>query len=100
MTLAARSRPESTASYELTDIFLIPLKGKYQSPINIDTDEVEFDETLEKQPLTINYVPENTQTITNTGDTVKVDVDCRGSGNDHLHNDMRIFITIQYFRKI
>ncbi len=66
--------------YELTDIFLIPFEGLYQSPVNIDPDEVDFDEALEKNPPYIKYVPENTKTITNTGTAVEVQVDSSGSG--------------------
>ena len=53
--------------------------GSFQSPINIDPDSVSIDDTLEKHPLVARYVPENVNTITNTGSTVKVDYDSRGS---------------------
>ena len=53
--------------------------GNHQSPVDIDPDTAEIDDTLEKHPLVAKYIPENVNTITNTGTTIKIDYDCRDS---------------------
>ena len=46
--------------------------GRYQSPIDIKPEDAEEDNALRRYPLKISYDPRNTQTITNTGTSVKV----------------------------
>ena len=60
-------------------MFIFSSIGNHQSPVDIDADTAEIDDTLEKHPLVAKYIPENVNTITNTGTTIKVDYDCRDS---------------------
>ena len=54
--------------------------GKYPSPIVIRPEDAQLDAELARWRLQYLYVPENSKTATNTGTTVKINVDSRGSG--------------------
>jgi carbonic anhydrase len=54
-------------------------KGLHQSPINIKTDDAEFEASLRVRPLRIEYVPENSKKLTNNGHSVQVTIDGEGS---------------------
>jgi carbonic anhydrase len=61
-----------------------------QSPIDITQDKTQFDSTL-RNPLVINYIPDNVKKITNNGHSIKVSIDYHGSelsggplGNKHF----------------
>jgi carbonic anhydrase len=63
-------------------------KGLHQSPINIRSSDVTFDEALTKSALTINYVPANSRTILNNGHSVQIGIDGEGSlltGGPYVH---------------
>ena len=62
----------------------LPIIGKYQSPVDIDPEDAQLSDDLEKSSLVFKYVPENSKSLTNLGNTVKVMVDCRGSGRLHI----------------
>lgn len=53
--------------------------GHRQSPVNISRSSTTRGSTLQK-PLTMQYVPGNTKSLTNTGFCWRVDVNGEGSG--------------------
>lgn len=48
--------------------------GDAQSPVDIVTDDALYDRELEASPLRINYVPEDTFTAVNTGESFKINL--------------------------
>lgn len=48
--------------------------GRRQSPVDIATEAVEFDPSLEGQSITVNYKPEKHLHIVNTGSSVRADI--------------------------
>jgi len=82
------------SSIEMTDIECIAK----QSPINIVTQDIEMEPSLNKIPLQFYYKPENSQYILNTGTTIKISIDHHGSrltggplGDSNYHLDHIIF---------
>jgi len=54
-------------------------KGLHQSPVNINTAEVEYDTQLEAKPLVIQYDPAKSKSILNNGHSLQILIDGEGS---------------------